>query len=149
MSIPAGIDGNAPVRARQRIDIHASLDTVWRLHTDVNDWPAWQTDITAAHLEGPFQPGASFEWTSYGLAVVSTIYAVANHARVLWGGPAGGITGIHEWLFAQTPAGVHVTTQESFAGQPVEAGIARVQAILDTSLAAWLRNLKSAAEDRV
>ena len=146
MSIPTGIDGNAPVRARHETDIHAPLDTVWRLHTDVNNWPAWQTDITAARLDGPFEPGASFAWTSHGLTVVSTINAAAEHARMLWGGTAGGITGIHEWLFTKTPAGVHVTTQESFAGQPVEAGITRMRTILDASLAAWLKNLKAAAE---
>jgi hypothetical protein len=39
-------------------------------------------------MDGAFQPGASFEWTSYGFTVVSTIYAVAERARVLWGGTA-------------------------------------------------------------
>jgi len=37
---------------------------------------------------------------------------------VLWGGTSGGITGIHEWLFAETPSGVHVETRESFAANP-------------------------------
>jgi hypothetical protein len=77
---------------------------------------------------------------------VSTIYASAERARTLWGGPAAGITGVHEWVFGETPAGVHVTTQESWAGQPVEADITRMRTILDTSLAAWLNNLKAAAE---
>ena len=105
MSIPTGVDGDAPVRAHHETDINAPLDTVWQLHADVNAWPTWQTDITAAHIDGAFQPGASFEWTSYGFTVVSTIYAVAECARVLWGGTAGGITGVHEWVFSQTPAG--------------------------------------------
>ena len=39
-----------------------------------------------------------------------------------------------------------MTTQESWAGQPVEADITRMRTILDTSLAAWLKNLKAAAE---
>jgi hypothetical protein len=38
-----------------------------------------------------------------------------------------------------------VTTQESWAGQPVDADITRMRTILDTSLAAWLKNLKAAA----
>jgi hypothetical protein len=84
MSIPTGVDGDAPVRAHHETDINAPLDTVWQLHVDVNAWPTWQTDITAAHIDGAFQPGASFEWTSYGFTVVSTIYAVAERARVLW-----------------------------------------------------------------
>ena len=63
--------------ARHKIDINAPLETVWRLQTNVNDWPAWQTDITTAHLDGPFEPGNSFTWTSYGYTVTSTIYAVS------------------------------------------------------------------------
>ena len=146
MSVPTGIDSDAPIRTRHEIDINAPLDTVWQLHTDVNNWPAWQTEITEAQLDGAFQPGNSFKWTSYGFTVVSTIYASAERARTLWGGPAAGITGVHEWVFSETPAGVHVTTQESWAGQPVEADITRMRTILDTSLAAWLKNLKAAAE---
>src|SRR5262245_57471215 len=48
MSDPTGIDTSAPVLARHGIDIDAPLDVVWDLHTDVNRWPEWQTDITAA-----------------------------------------------------------------------------------------------------
>ncbi len=148
MSIPTGVDGDAPVRAHHETDINAPLDAVWQLHADVNAWPTWQTDITAAHIDGAFQPGASFEWTSYGFTVVSTIYAVAERARVLWGGMAGGITGVHEWVFSETPAGVHVTTNESFAGEPVEADVSGMQSALDSSLIAWLAHLKAAAESK-
>lgn len=148
MSIPTGIDSDAPVRAHHEIDINAPLDTIWRLHADVNNWPTWQTDITAAHINGAFQPGSSFEWTSYGFTVVSTIYAVAERSRVLWGGTSGGITGVHEWVFSETPTGVHVTTDESFAGGPVETDITGMQSALDSSLAAWLAHLKDAAESK-
>ena len=148
MSIPTEIDSDAPVRAHHEIDINAPLDTVWRLHADVNNWPTWQTDITAAHIDGAFQPGSSFEWTSYGFTVISTIYAVAERSRVLWGGTSGGITGVHEWVFGESPTGVHVTTDESFAGGPVETDITGMQSALDSSLAAWLAHLKDAAESK-
>jgi hypothetical protein len=148
MSIPTGINSDAPVRAHHEIDINAPLDTVWRLHADVNSWPTWQTDITAAHIDGAFQPGSSFEWTSYGFTVVSTIYAVAERSRVLWGGTSGGITGVHEWVFSETATGVHAATDESFAGEPVEADITGMQSALDSSLAAWLAHLKVAAESK-
>lgn len=64
MAIPTGVDDSAPVIAHQEIDIQAPLSTVWQLHVDVNAWPTWQTDITAARLEGAIGPGASFDWTS-------------------------------------------------------------------------------------
>ena len=146
MDTPSTIDRAAPVVAHHEIDIRAPLDAVWRLHTDVAGWPRWNAAIAAARADGPFAPGASFTWTSYGFTVTSTIAAVAEGRRILWGGTAEGITGIHEWLFAETLRGVRVTTSESFSGRPVEADPARMQALLDASLVAWLAALKAAAE---
>jgi hypothetical protein len=65
---------------------------------------------------------------------------------VLWGGTSGGITGVHEWLFSETPTGVHVETNKSFAGDPVEADVSAMQSMLDSSLVTWLGHLKTAAE---
>ena len=67
---------------------------------------------------------------------------------MLWGGTAGGITGVHGWVFSRTPAGVHVTTEESFAGEPVQSDVAGMQSALDGSLVAWLGHLKAAAESK-
>ena len=146
MTTPTGIDRDAPVIARHQIDINAPLDTVWQLQTNVNNWPAWQTDITAARLDGPFEPGNSFTWTSYGFTVTSTIYIAEDHSRTLWGGAAQGIMGTHQWRFAQGPAGVHVITTESWAGGPVDADPTGMQTILDNTLTAWLTRLKQKAE---
>jgi hypothetical protein len=46
----------------------------------------------------------------------------------------------------ETPSGVHVTTTESVAGEPVEADTPGMQTLLDTSLIAWLGHRKTAAE---
>ena len=149
MDIPTDVDGSAPVLAHHEIDIGAPLEVVWALHTDVDVWPAWQTDITAARLDGGvFVPGASFEWTSFGTTVTSTIYAVAPATRILWGGTAEGITGIHEWVFSETFDATRVVTGESFAGAPVEADAAGMQSLLDASLVSWLGLLKETAEAR-
>ena len=143
---PTNVDLKAPVVSKHQVVIDAPLAVVWNLHTDVNDWTTWQTDITDAHIEGQMQPGNSFEWTSYNFPVRSTVYEVTDSQRVLWGGTADGITGIHEWLFAETPKGVQVTTTESFSGEPVDADPAAMQGMLDSSLSAWLAHLKLAAE---
>jgi hypothetical protein len=119
---------------------------VWRLHTSVNAWTTWQTDITEAHIEGRIEPGVSFNWSSFGFPVTSTVYEVTDHARVLWGGAASGITGIHEWIFRETADGVHVVTNESFSGDPFDADRENMQQVLDASLVAWLDHRKRAAE---
>jgi hypothetical protein len=122
---------------------------VWELHTAVDARPTWHSDISAARLDGAFTSGSSFTWTSYGFTVTSTIYEAQNGSRVLWGGTADGITGIHEWVFDETATGVHLATTESFAGQPVEADAGAMQTMLDGSLVAWLTQLKSAAASKV
>jgi Polyketide cyclase / dehydrase and lipid transport len=148
MAVPTEIDGAAPVLAHHEVEIEATLDEVWRLHVDVNAWTSWQADITEASIEGAYEVGNSFSWSSYGLAVTSTIYAITPHSRVLWGGTGAGITGIHGWLFAATPDGVRVTTDESFAGEPVEADATNMQTLLDASLVSWLAQMKKTAESR-
>lgn len=146
MATPTDVDKSAPILAHHEVEIRASLDTVWQLHIDVNNWPSWQEAITEAHIDGPFKPGNSFDWSSYGFGVTSQIYEVSDRSRTLWGGTAQGITGVHEWLFAETDGGVRVTTNESFAGDPVGADVAGMQGQLDASLVAWLDYLKPAAE---
>ncbi|MFF5207172.1 hypothetical protein [Streptosporangium sp. NPDC000396] len=54
------IDTDAAVVVRLDTVIEAPLERVWQLHTDVNGWPAWQSDITAASAEGPLVPVATF-----------------------------------------------------------------------------------------
>jgi hypothetical protein len=119
---------------------------VWDLHTDVDRWPSWNPEITAAKLDGDYQPGNSFTWTSYGFTVTSTIHDVEDHSRTLWSGAAQGIVGIHEWRFEQTPNGVHVMTDESFAGDPIQADPEMFRTTLDKTLTAWLARLKTQAE---
>jgi hypothetical protein len=87
-----------------------------------------------------------FDWTSYNFPVRSTVYELTDRDRALWGGTAGGITGIHEWLFGETPDGVQVSTTESFSGDPVDADRESMQAMLDASLVAWLAHMEAAAE---
>ena len=148
--IMTSIDLSAPVIARHAVVVGAAVDTVWRLHRDIDRWPDWQNDIVKAHLTGPFAAGSSFTWKTHGLSIVSEIYQVEDSGtgprRTLWGGPAQGIVGLHLWTFTATPYGTHVATEESWSGSPVEADIAGMQTSLDASLVAWMAHLKAAAE---
>ena len=146
MTALTDIDHEAPVITHHHVDISAPLDVVWHLHVDVNEWPSWNQEITAAKIEGQFERGNSFTWTSWGLTVTSTIHVVEDHSRTLWSGPLQGIMGIHEWRFEQTRGAVHVAIDESWSGDPVEADRDSLRAALDKSLVAWLGRLKTQAE---
>ncbi|GAA1547330.1 SRPBCC family protein [Actinomadura kijaniata] len=142
------IDRTAPVVVRHEIVVAAPPETVWNLHTAVDAWPAWNTGIDEAALNGPLREGATFTWLTHGLDITSTVRALEPGHRVLWGGPAHGIEGEHVWTFLPEGDGTRVVTEESWAGPPVEADPEGTRAALDASLTAWLNDLKTAAETR-
>ncbi|MEU2421351.1 SRPBCC family protein [Streptomyces sp. NPDC007851] len=144
---PAGVDRAAPVVARHELSIKAPAAVVWELLTDVSSWPSWQPDIVSAHAPHPLTPGATFHWRTAGLDIASTVYAVEAPRRILWGGPAQGITAVHQWtLTSSGSAATLVATEESWDGAPVRADAANIRQALDESLVQWLGHLKSAAE---
>jgi uncharacterized protein YndB with AHSA1/START domain len=147
MTYPERIDTAAPVIARHEISIDAPLERLWRLHTDVDRWSLWQPDISAARSDGELAVGSTFRWSTAGLDIASTVYALEAPHLILWGGPAHGITGIHLWSFHPAPDGtVLVRTEESWDGEPVRADVPGIQRALDDSLEHWLGHLKKAAE---
>ncbi|MDT0609051.1 SRPBCC family protein [Streptomyces lancefieldiae] len=148
---PAGIDEKAPVISRDDIVIDAPLDRVWRIQTNVENWPARQPGVSSSvkRTPGPLRPGSSWVWSAEGLEDITSTLKQAQPGRpIVWGGPAQGITAVHMWTFTQAKDGVHVHTEESWTGDPVTADTAYLQRALDASLDDWLHNLKQRAEQR-
>lgn len=142
------IDRDAPVISHEEITVDAPLDVVWNLHTDINSWPTWRPDVTQAQLAGPFHVGSAFHWQTGGLDITSTIAQVVTGSRTIWGGPAGGIDGVHVWEFLPRDTGTLVRTTESWNGDPVRANVTALQSALDASLQVWLKNLRDEAVHR-
>ena len=142
------IDESAPVITRDEIVVRASPEQVWHLQTDIASWPTWQSQVERAEPEGPVAEGMTFRWLSSGLDITSTVTHVETGHRLVWGGTAQGITGVHAWTFTSTAdgRGTTVRTEESWAGDPVEAHPEELEALLDASLRTWLRELKATAE---
>ncbi|MFJ9818704.1 SRPBCC family protein [Streptomyces sp. NPDC101151] len=140
------IDETAPVIVRLSTVIDAPLATVWALHTDIAAWPTWNTDVDRAVLDGPLLPGNSFSWRTHGLDITSTVRELVPGERIVWGGPADGITGVHVWTFEQNDGHVTVHTEESWSGAPVEAAADHLGKALHDSLENWLCRLKAQAE---
>ncbi|MER6036061.1 SRPBCC family protein [Streptomyces sp. NPDC001835] len=145
------IDASAPVITRDDILIHAPLHTIWKIQTDVENWPTWQpnVDVVVKDTPGRLRPGSVFRWTTEGLNITSTVKQVDYGKRLAWGGPAQGITAIHVWTFTPTTDGVLVHTEESWTGDPVTANKDTLQTALDNSLHNWVNNLKHQAESQV
>ncbi|MET8282951.1 SRPBCC family protein [Micromonospora sp. NPDC005174] len=147
----AGIDVSAPVVSRHSVTVTASADTVWRILTDIDAWTTWLPEIPYARVEtpGPLAPGSVFRWSAAGMEIESTIVQVRQRERLVWrgyGDGPNGVLGVHVWALTSASDGVEVSTEESFAGPPVDADPAPFQEGLDATLAMWLERLKRTAE---
>src|SRR5215212_4623530 len=98
------IDENAPVITRDEILIDAPLSTVWGLHTAISSWSEWLPDIASSTIEGPLEVGMVFRWETFGLSIESTIREIEPPRRIVWSGPAQGITAIHVWTMTPSVA---------------------------------------------
>jgi uncharacterized protein YndB with AHSA1/START domain len=142
------INTYAPVITRDEIVIHAAIETVWDIQTDVAGWPSWQPDVDGADADRELEVGSVFRWQTGGLDITSTVEEIDPPHRIVWGGPAQGIVAVHVWTLDEQEGGVLVRTEESWEGEPVTAQVEPLQRALDASLRDWLENLKDAAEDR-
>jgi uncharacterized protein YndB with AHSA1/START domain len=140
------INDSAPALARQQVLINASPEKVWQLLSDINHWSAWQPGISSAVLDGALIPGSIFRWKSGGTRIVSQLQEVEPHRRLGWTGKAMGAIAKHLWILEPQNGGVLVRTEESFEGWVVVLLRGMMQKTLDTSLQAWLAQLKKTAE---
>ncbi|MFC8490390.1 SRPBCC family protein [Streptomyces sp. NPDC057235] len=140
------IDTTAPVVVRLATLVDAPLSTVWSLHTDIDGWPAWNTGIDHAQLDGPAAVGSTFTWRTHGLDITSTLRELVPLRRVVRDGTVEGIVGVHAWTFEETDGGVLVRTEESWSGAPADAATDELATALKTFLENWLGSLKARAE---
>jgi len=117
------VDRLAPVISTASVVVKAPLAKIWRLHADIDNWSTWIPEITPARKKtpGPLRPGSVFEWSPQNMKVES-------------------------FTFKPVRGGVLVTTEESWAGPPVDADIPGTQASLDAGLKDWVLRLKTTAE---
>ncbi|RDG38069.1 SRPBCC family protein [Streptomyces corynorhini] len=146
----ATVDKTAPVIARASVLIKAPAEKIWNLHTDINAWDTWIPEITPSQKKtpGPLRPGSVFEWSPQGMEVTSTVTHVQRDRCLAWAAPVDGIDGVHLWTFEKVKGGVLATTEESWAGAPVEADIPGNQAALESGLVDWVNRLKTTAETK-
>ncbi|MER5963549.1 SRPBCC family protein [Streptomyces sp. NPDC002057] len=157
-----GVDPDALVRHRTDVVIAAPLRTVWKIQTDVERWPSWQTPLESVQRldHGPLRKGSAFRWTmpvppnpstpATSLEITSTVRQIEREACIRWTGPAIGeglrIDGVHVWTFTKVRGGVLVRTEETHTGAEVEANVPVATQLLREGLETWLRDLKSEAE---
>jgi hypothetical protein len=141
------LNPQAPVRSKHTIRVQAPTERTWQVLSEVNNWPAWQPDIAYAHLHGPAQNGARFDWSASGfLPIHSTLHTVEPGAKFGWSGWAFGAFAVHNWQFTSREGYTEVTAEESMEGWLVSLMQPVLQPALDKGNARWLERLKQQAE---
>lgn len=157
------VDQSAKISYRSEIFVKAPVSKVWKVQTDLKNWPRWQKPVaTIERLDhGRLRPGSAFRWTTpvpatpatpaTTLVITSTIHQLKHNQCLRWTGPAIGEglridRGVHVWNFEPVHGGTIVRTEETWTGAQVEAMPELSRQFLGQGLEAWLTDLKTAAE---
>ena len=136
---------NAAVRTTLQITIHAPVEKVWTLLTDVTNWPKWQPDISETRIAGPLESGTGFSWTIGGTHIKSRIALVQAGEQFAWTGTAYWARAIHVWKLQRLPGDqTRVSTSESMDGFLLTLFYSSKK--LEQADQRWLDRLKLAAE---
>lgn len=141
------IDKSSPAFARREVLIHAPVEKVWQIQTDIANWSQWQPDIAYARLDSDLKAGATFRWKAQGLNIASRLHTVEPPHRIGWTGVALGMSAIHNWTFEAQGDVTRVTTEESLSGWLTRLMVFFDPQFLEKSLEATLRRLKSKVEE--
>lgn len=139
------IQENAPVKASAEVVIHAPIERVWTVFTDVQQWPRWQHDISKTSLSGPLANDVSFTWQAGGTPIYSHVVVFTPQKTVVWTGKASIAKAVHVWTFTSLgPDSTRVSCRESMSGPMLSWFYTSDD--LQSTLDHWMRDLKAAAE---
>ena len=141
------INAQAPAVARTEVEIRADIETVWRVLTNLQDWPRWKSDVSSLSLRGPLVPGSTFVWKAGRATISSTLREVEEPKSIGWTGTTMGIRAIDVFtLLSLDEHTTRVTEEESWEGTLVRLLRSRLQRTLQTSIEHGLRALKTEVE---
>lgn len=140
------INTDAPAVARGEIEVAAAPEIVWRVLTDIANWPSWNPDVKAASKEGPLAAGTQFRWKA-GPGTISSLVEHLDPPRlVAWSGRTLGIRAFHVWRLEARDGKTHAHTEESYDGVVARVLRRSLQKTLDSALADGAHYLKTEAE---
>lgn len=139
-------NAKAPVQCSKRIVIKASPATVWNVLTNIDGWATWQTKISKPILNGPLQPGTTFDWKTDGSGIHSTIHTVDPHQHFGWTGKTMGIYAVHNWTLTEVPGGTQVLVDETMEGFLARLLKTWFNKNLSSDMEFWLEQLKTQSE---
>ncbi len=107
---------------QEAVEIHAPIETVWRIFSSLQDWKNWNTVCeNCCLIEGSTMAKGTcftFEMRPYYLPikVAPRITKCEPRKEVVWEGSRFGVHAVHRFAFEEKPKAVVLTSTESFRG---------------------------------
>jgi len=137
------INENASIRDRQSVIVNATVQRVWDVLTNINEWPKWNSEIKVAVCD-KVELDAEFEWSLKGTHLHSHFQLVEEPNLLAWTGKSKMIKAIHVWNLEAADDQTIVTVEESIEGFLLP--IFNRQSKLHDNLVHWIAALKEEAE---
>ena len=142
------IHESAPIKASVEVVIDAPPDVVWKILTNINDWPKWQPGITKTDAPTSLVSGSTFIWTIGGNKVHSRVKLIEPGRRIAWAGSAFDSRAVHVWTLEPLAGGkTRISSNESMDGILLSHMFSSKE--LADSDQDWLHALKAAAEKQL
>lgn len=141
---------NAPVFAEGQVEIEASPEVIWKIMTDVNNWPNWNPEVSKASLNGKVKEGNTFQWKAGPGTIKSTIRSVENERLIAWTGKTLSIIyASHVWKLEPLNGKTMVRTEESWEGIVARIFRGKMRQMLEKVIHSGLISMKTEAESRL
>ena len=137
------------VHVRNEIAIAAPAQAVWAVLVRATDWPRWYPnarDVRLADGGSDLTAHAHFTWTTFGVAVSSTVREFVPAARIAWDGHGTLLDVYHAWLIEPRGVGCWVLTEENQNGLAARAQALFMPKRMWRGHQLWLERLKGEAE---
>jgi uncharacterized protein YndB with AHSA1/START domain len=142
------INRDAPATAEGELQIAADPQTVFSVLSAIDQWPSWNPDVRSVTLQGPVQPGTSFQWKSGPSTLTSALQVVDPPREIAWTGTTMGIKAVHVFRFQASDGGTLARSEESWEGLLARLLKGYSRRTLDKGIRSVLSHLKTEAERR-
>jgi hypothetical protein len=105
----------ADLFAHNEIVIDAEPEHIWQHLIAPTAWPNWYSNAANVVVNDPsdlLADGVSFEWTTFGLEISSTVAEFVPNARLGWYGRGEGLEAYHTWLLIPRERGTYIAMEE-------------------------------------
>ena len=137
------VDSSAKCFSKEEIIINSPVESVFKILSDINNWPEWQSSVTKAQINGSIAPGVEFKWKAGGLKINSKLHTVNANSEIGWTGRIWWIKAVHNWYLSNENNKTKVIVKESLNG----LGSSLMQKSLIEGMKKNLLELKNKAEN--